>query len=108
MFSRLATGVDDLQLGTALLCCSQHGLQALMVAWCDDGSVVGVARNGREELGHSLGKGMTKSGFFTFGQQHIVRRNAGLASVQKLAVGDFDGGCVQVTARVNDAGRLTA
>ena len=108
MFGCFAAGVDDLQFCTARLGCGQHGLQAFVVAWADDGGVVGVACKGGKQLCHSLGIGMAERGFFAFGQQHVVRCYAGLPCVQQLAMRDFDGGCIHVAAGVNDARRLAA
>ena len=79
-----------------------------MVARADDGGVIGVAGQRRKKLGHGAGKGCAKSRFLPSGQQYVIGCNAGLTGVQQLAVSDLEGGLIQITRGVKDAGRLAA
>ena len=79
-----------------------------MVARADDGGVIRVACNCGKQRRHGARKSLGKRNFTAPGQQHIVRRNAGLAGIEQLAVGNLDGGLAQVARRINNARRFAA
>ena len=72
-----------------------------MVTRTDDGCVIGVASNRREKLVHGLCKSGAESCLGAARQQHIVRRNTGLAGVKQLAVGDPDCGFLKIARSVD-------
>ncbi|MNT37920.1 hypothetical protein D3C72_1740850 [compost metagenome] len=59
--------LDGLHLGTLRLRLLQHGAQAGVVAWRDDGGVVAIAFNGREESLHSGPVGLGELAFAAAG-----------------------------------------
>ena len=79
-----------------------------MMPVVDDGSVIRVAQNHREELSHSAGKRCSKSVFLAAGQQNIVGRDTGLPGIEQLAVCNFQSSCVHICRRVQNARRLAA
>ena len=77
-----------------------------MVAWRDDGGVVGVALDGGKQAHHRSPVSLCKFALTAARQQHVIRGNAGLPCVEQLAMRNLECCVLHVAMAVDDAGRL--